>query len=636
MSLSSKLSALSLSRGSLQDESNEIIEAIFSAMLGQNVKLEPTDSNNNTNSLNTINKFQNIREFFELMYKDAGFDLSYLNRSINLLNEYQSLSLLRHEIKISTQFGETYVIKCSLNDTVNTIKERIENEEAMDRYHFELEFYNKILAGNKSLKSYNISNGDELKMVISLKGFYLILKRRGEKSKIVPCSDDENFEKILRKQRDNLNIPDLMLETEHDQSAPFKRLNIRPGSIFYMRRPYFTGGEVAVKIPLGKSFFITAKEGDTVFEIKRKIQDSQNIPIRRQNLVYLGQDLDDKLTLNDYEVQAASSTLQLIITAEEYLKLFVRTLTGKTIAVDNVRDVDTVRDLKLKLHPLINVPVEQMALVFNAERLDNNVTISDCQIKNENTLHLIVHLKNVGSVALNAKMSNGKVYDIRTDLDNTVEDFKCRVNEILSINLNSIIVMFGGKRLDEHKLLGECNVVNGTTLNILLKQNEYIYLKRDELLDPPYDYDFTNINDANTTFRRGSKPYFRPCGWKRFAIKASKQYENEIWLGSSNSNGEWPVAYHGTDFDSLPSVFGEINLSNFQTKPYSKAHLTTSNINDAEQFAQTINVNGREIKFIIQSRVRPDKIINSNDNKYMLLPTHEDIRPYGICYKYVK
>ena len=39
------------------------------------------------------------------------------------------------------------------------------------------------------------------------------------------------------------------------------------------------------------------------------------------------------------------------------------------------------------------------------------------------------------------------------------------------------------------------------------------------------------------------------------------------------------------------------------------------------------------VKFIIQSRIQPDKIINNHLNSCMLLPRFEDIRPYGIFYK---
>ena len=40
---------------------------------------------------------------------------------------------------------------------------------------------------------------------------------------------------------------------------------------------------------------------------------------------------------------------------------------------------------------------------------------------------------------------------------------------------------------------------------------------------------------------RGNEIYNRPRGWKRIALKVNGKYVDDDWLGSSNSEGEWPV-----------------------------------------------------------------------------------------------
>merc|ERR1719186_1254814 len=76
--------------------------------------------------------------------------------------------------------------------------------------------------------------------------------------------------------------------------------------------------------------------------------------------------------------------------------------------------------------------------------------------------------------------------------------------------------------------------------------------------DPGYDYDFTNLTAMRgEKYERGGAPYFRPYGWKRYAIKVKGKYEDDDWLGTLGSvkcnnkrtqgdTGEWCVAYHGT------------------------------------------------------------------------------------------
>ena len=67
----------------------------------------------------------------------------------------------------------------------------------------------------------------------------------------------------------------------------------------------------------------------------------------------------------------------------------------------------------------------------------------------------------------------------------------------------------------------------------------------DDLLDPLYDFDFTDINDFGREFYRGGLAYKRPCGWKRYALKVSDKYEDNKWLRCTIpmmiQNGQFPI-----------------------------------------------------------------------------------------------
>ena len=45
-------------------------------------------------------------------------------------------------------------------------------------------------------------------------------------------------------------------------------------------------------------------------------------------------------------------------------------------------------------------------------------------------------------------------------------------------------------------------------------------------LDPSYNNDFTNVSDDGKTYMRGGKPYKRPYGWRRYAVKVLNVYES--------------------------------------------------------------------------------------------------------------
>lgn len=58
-----------------------------------------------------------------------------------------------------------------------------------------------------------------------------------------------------------------------------------------------------------------------------------------------------------------------------------------------------------------------------------------------------------------------------------------------------------------------------------------------------------------TTDTRGGLPYYLPIGWYRHALKVVDKYpDDKLWLGSNNTDGEWPVAFHGTHGGAVKGI----------------------------------------------------------------------------------
>ncbi|CAF1467171.1 unnamed protein product [Adineta steineri] len=164
-----------------------------------------------------------------------------------------------------------------------------------------------------------------------------------------------------------------------------------------------------------------------------------------------------------------------------------------------------------------------------------------------------------------------------------------------------------------------------------------ILLLDENLCDKQYDKDFTNIDDKGKSFTRGGLEYRRPCGWKRFAIKVVGKYENEIWLGSDNSPGEWAVSYHGTKQDTVRSIAQTgYDFTNKKRFLFERGIYTTPNINTAKLYASTFTYNGEEYYVVLQNRVNPETLIKidcskTGDGDFWISPSPDDIRLYGYC-----
>ena len=158
--------------------------------------------------------------------------------------------------------------------------------------------------------------------------------------------------------------------------------------------------------------------------------------------------------------------------------------------------------------------------------------------------------------------------------------------------------------------------------------------------------------------KRGGEKYNPPIGWIGYGLKVLDKYDNNInnnnaWIGNDNSEGEWCVAYHGIyDYYGMNKqiirfiIYSGFRMGMHQVSEHEKdlRHLgnecgkgiyCTSDPEFAENYANKMEINGENYKFLLMLRVNPKKIRQPErmPKRYILNPNFDEIRPYRILVK---
>lgn len=95
-----------------------------------------------------------------------------------------------------------------------------------------------------------------------------------------------------------------------DYNKTFEYYNINNNSTITFKN-HSIGGQYFVRTLSGKTIILDLDCNDTIFDIQKKIVEKEGIPIEEQRLVLAGKQLEDKKTIQYYQIPS-ESTFQLV------------------------------------------------------------------------------------------------------------------------------------------------------------------------------------------------------------------------------------------------------------------------------------------------------------------------------------